>query len=93
LWEILGEFSSQNCFLQLNERRVFGKQEKMARWDSDDDFSPRGPTFCEILLAIILPPIGVFLKYGCAVEFWLCVLLTLIGYLPGILYAIYVLVQ
>ncbi len=68
LWEILGEFSSQNCFCNLNERRVFGKQEKMARWDSDDDFSPRGPTFCEILLAIILPPIGVFLKYGCAVS-------------------------
>jgi hypothetical protein len=28
LWEILGEFSSQKFFLQLNERRVFGNQRK-----------------------------------------------------------------
>jgi uncharacterized membrane protein YqaE (UPF0057 family) len=27
------------------------------------------------------------------VEFWLCLLLTIIGYIPGIIYAIYVLVR
>ncbi|CAL9147894.1 unnamed protein product, partial [Musa hybrid cultivar] len=43
----------------------------------------------EILLAIILPPLGVFLKFGCKVEFWICLLLTLFGYLPGIIYAVY----
>lgn len=63
----LESFHPRIFFLQLNERRVFGNQEKMSRWDSDD-FSPRGPTFCEVLLAIILPPLGVFLKYGCAVS-------------------------
>ncbi|CAL9073813.1 unnamed protein product [Musa textilis] len=43
----------------------------------------------EILLAIILPPLGVFLKFGCKLEFWICLLLTLFGYLPGIIYAVY----
>ncbi|XP_058083555.1 hydrophobic protein LTI6B-like [Magnolia sinica] len=43
----------------------------------------------DILLAIILPPLGVFLKFGCKVEFWLCLLLTLLGWLPGIIYAVY----
>ncbi|KAK1281268.1 Hydrophobic protein LTI6B [Acorus gramineus] len=71
----------------------------------------------DILLAIILPPLGVFLKFGChvytnlipyvcmyvlicfsvsiktviilQVEFWICLVLTLCGYLPGIIYAIY----
>ncbi|KAH6804240.1 Low temperature and salt responsive protein family [Perilla frutescens var. hirtella] len=43
----------------------------------------------DILLAIILPPLGVFLKFGCGVEFWICLLLTLFGYIPGIIYAIY----
>ncbi|CAO2203268.1 unnamed protein product, partial [Urochloa humidicola] len=43
----------------------------------------------DILIAIILPPLGVFLKFGCKVEFWLCLLLTFLGYLPGIIYAIY----
>ncbi|XP_038993881.1 hydrophobic protein RCI2B-like [Hibiscus syriacus] len=46
-------------------------------------------TCIDILLAIILPPLGVFLKFGCQVEFWLCLVLTLFGYIPGIIYAIY----
>ncbi|XP_022719089.1 hydrophobic protein RCI2B [Durio zibethinus] len=46
-------------------------------------------TCIDILLAIILPPLGVFLKYGCKVEFWICLVLTLLGYLPGIIYAVY----
>ncbi|XP_023639589.1 uncharacterized protein LOC111830941 [Capsella rubella] len=49
-------------------------------------------TFLEIILAILLPPVGVFLRYGCGVEFWICLLLTILGYIPGIIYAIYVLV-
>ncbi|KAE8647966.1 uncharacterized protein LOC101203086 [Cucumis sativus] len=49
-------------------------------------------TFVEIILAILLPPLGVFLRYGCGVEFWICLLLTILGYIPGIIYAIYVLV-
>ncbi|CAM6116129.1 unnamed protein product [Calypogeia fissa] len=49
-------------------------------------------TFCDVILAILLPPLGVFFKYGCALEFWICVLLTILGYLPGILYALYVIV-
>ncbi|BBM97636.1 hypothetical protein MPTK1_1g07180 [Marchantia polymorpha subsp. ruderalis] len=49
-------------------------------------------SFIDVLLAIILPPLGVFLAFGCAVEFWICLLLTILGYVPGIIYAIYVLV-
>ncbi|XP_030931977.1 UPF0057 membrane protein At4g30660-like [Quercus robur] len=49
--------------------------------------------FCEILIAILLPPLGVCLRHGCcSVEFWLCVLLTILGYIPGIIYALYVIV-
>ncbi|TKY52360.1 Hydrophobic protein LTI6B [Spatholobus suberectus] len=46
-------------------------------------------TCIDILLAIILPPLGVFLKYGCKVEFWICLALTILGYIPGIIYAVY----
>ncbi|BAF16420.1 low temperature-induced protein lt101.2 [Oryza sativa Japonica Group] len=49
-------------------------------------------TFLEILLAILLPPLGVFLRYGIGMEFWIALLLTILGYLPGIIYAVYVLV-
>ncbi|ONI03135.1 hypothetical protein PRUPE_6G241100, partial [Prunus persica] len=43
-----------------------------------------------ILLAIILPPLGVLLRYGCKVQFWFPLLLTLLGYIPRIIFAIYV---
>ncbi|KAH7661129.1 Proteolipid membrane potential modulator protein [Dioscorea alata] len=47
-------------------------------------------TFLEVILAILLPPMRVFLRYGCG--FWIDLLLTLLGYIPGIIYAIYSLV-
>ncbi|KAH9608523.1 hypothetical protein KSS87_015033, partial [Heliosperma pusillum] len=46
-------------------------------------------TCIDILLAIILPPLGVFLKFGCKIEFWICLLLTFLGYLPGIIYMLF----
>ncbi|KAI5077149.1 hypothetical protein GOP47_0006973 [Adiantum capillus-veneris] len=45
----------------------------------------------EVLLAIILPPVGVFLRFGCRIEFWICLFFTVLGYLPGVIYALYVL--
>ncbi|KAI4963000.1 hypothetical protein ZWY2020_020540 [Hordeum vulgare] len=45
----------------------------------------------EIMCAILLPPLGVCLRHGCcSMEFWISVLLTILGYLPGVLYAAYV---
>ncbi|XP_076950988.1 hydrophobic protein OSR8-like isoform X2 [Bidens hawaiensis] len=44
----------------------------------------------EILFALLFPPLGVCLRYGCCtVEFLICLLLTLLGFLPGIIYALY----
>nr|AFP99877.1 plasma membrane protein Am244 [Avicennia marina]AGI62243.1 plasma membrane protein [Avicennia marina] len=46
-------------------------------------------TCIDIVVAILLPPLGVFLKYGCKGEFWICLLLTILGYIPGIIYAVW----
>ena len=43
-----------------------------------------------ILLAILLPPVGVFLQVGFGAQFWINVVLTLLGYIPGIIHAIYI---
>ncbi|XP_057500793.1 hydrophobic protein RCI2A-like [Actinidia eriantha] len=49
--------------------------------------------FLEILIAILLPPLGVFFRHGCcSCEFFICLILTLFGYVPGIVYAIYAIV-
>ena len=40
-----------------------------------------------IIIAILLPPLGVFLQVGLGKHFWLNILLTIIGYIPGIVHA------
>lgn len=44
----------------------------------------------KIILAIILPPLGVFMEVGLTGQFWLNVLLTLLGFIPGVIHAFYV---
>lgn len=44
----------------------------------------------KILLAVILPPLGVFLEVGLGKHFWINLILTLLGYLPGIVHAVYI---
>ncbi|MCK9172839.1 MAG: YqaE/Pmp3 family membrane protein [Desulfuromonas sp.] len=46
-----------------------------------------------ILLAIVLPPLGVFLQVGIGLHFWLNLLLTLLGYVPGIIHAVWVILK
>lgn len=43
-----------------------------------------------IILSVIIPPLGVFLKVGIGGHFWLNILLTLLGYIPGLVHAIWV---
>lgn len=46
-----------------------------------------------IVLAVILPPAGVFLTVGFGAQFWINILLTLLGYIPGIVHAIWVIAR
>lgn len=46
-----------------------------------------------IILAILLPPLGVFLQVGLGGHFWLNILLTLFGYIPGIVHAIWIIAR
>lgn len=43
-----------------------------------------------ILLSILLPPVGVFLQVGIGLQFWINIVLTLLGYIPGIVHAVYI---
>jgi len=47
----------------------------------------------KILFAILLPPLGVFLEVGIGKQFFLNILLTLLGYLPGIIHAVYIIAK
>lgn len=43
-----------------------------------------------ILLSILLPPLGVLLEVGLTKHFWINLVLTLLGYIPGLVHAIYI---
>lgn len=46
-----------------------------------------------IIIAILLPPLGVFLQVGIGKHFWINILLTLLGYIPGIVHAVYIIAK
>jgi len=43
-----------------------------------------------IILSVLLPPLGVFLQVGIGLQFWINILLTLLGYFPGVIHAVYI---
>lgn len=43
-----------------------------------------------IILAVVFPPLGVFLQVGLSGQFFLNILLTLLGYIPGIIHAVWI---
>lgn len=45
-----------------------------------------------LILAIVFPPLGVFLQVGLGGQFWLNVILTILGYIPGIIHAVYIII-
>lgn len=47
----------------------------------------------KIIISIILPPLGVFMQVGIGKHFWLNILLTLCGYIPGIIHAVWVIAK
>lgn len=46
-----------------------------------------------IILSVIIPPLGVFLKVGLGLQFWVNIVLTLLGYIPGLVHAIWIIAQ
>ncbi|HJO36685.1 MAG: YqaE/Pmp3 family membrane protein [Pseudomonadota bacterium] len=47
----------------------------------------------KLIFAILLPPLGVFLEVGIKPQFWINILLTLLGYIPGIVHAVWIIAR
>ncbi|RKP14071.1 plasma membrane proteolipid 3 [Piptocephalis cylindrospora] len=48
---------------------------------------------CKIICAVILPPIGVLMERGCGADLCINILLTILGYIPGIIHALYIILK
>lgn len=46
--------------------------------------------FLKIIIAVLLPPLGIALEVGISRHFWINVILTLLGYIPGLIHAVYI---
>jgi uncharacterized membrane protein YqaE (UPF0057 family) len=46
-----------------------------------------------LVCAIFLPPLGVFLQVVISPQFWINILLTLLGYIPGIVHAVWIIAR
>ena len=46
-----------------------------------------------IILAILLPPVAVLLTTGLSLQFLLNIVLTILGYVPGLVHAIWIIAR
>lgn len=62
----------------------------MAHSDNVTGGGLTGGDILRLILAVLLPPLGVFTQVGFGLHFWLNILLTLLGYIPGIIHAVWI---
>lgn len=75
------EFSQMSTLKKIKTLKRLKKENK-----SDD--TAQIELLLLVLLAILLPPVAVYLKRGVTTPFWLSILFTLLFWLPGIIYAL-----
>ncbi len=46
-----------------------------------------------VFLSVLIPPLGVFMEVGLSKQFWLNILLTLLGYFPGVIHAVFIIAK
>jgi uncharacterized membrane protein YqaE (UPF0057 family) len=46
-----------------------------------------------LLLSIFIPPVGVLIKEGLGIQFLINLILTFLGYIPGIVHALYIILK
>ncbi len=45
-----------------------------------------------IILSILLPPLAAFLVVGLTTQFWINLILTLLGWVPGLVHALWLVI-
>ncbi|GGE49105.1 proteolipid membrane potential modulator [Marinicauda pacifica] len=52
-----------------------------------------GGDILRIIVAVLLPPLGVLLQVGLTMHFFINIVLTLLGYIPGIIHAVWIIAR
>lgn len=46
-----------------------------------------------IIIALFIPPLGVFLQEGLGKHFWINLILTFLLFIPGVIHALYIIIS
>jgi len=67
----------------------------MARGEGSGDGKGEGDCgdLCLLILAFFLPPVAVLMKAGCGADFLINILLTILGIIPGMIHAFWVVLK
>lgn len=49
-------------------------------------------TIVLIILSVLLPPLAAFMVVGLSTQFWINLILTLLGWIPGLVHAIWLVI-
>ncbi len=89
--EAMAEFKSLSKQDRKARIKEVKKEIKHFKAEKKNSAAPSTNTLLLVILAILLPPLAVYLHQGeINNKFWISLLLTILGFLPGIIYALIV---
>jgi len=77
--------------LTIKERFIAKRLEKLLK--KNHTLNPAEDEVLLVILAILLPPLAVYLLEGVTTNFWIDVILSLFFWLPGIIFALYLILR
>lgn len=90
----VGSFSSLSKKEKKERLKEVKKAVKQHKAAAKAGKAPSTNTLLLVILAILLPPLAVYLHQGeINSKFWIALILTLLFFLPGIIYALYVILS
>lgn len=86
----VAQFEFPPAEYESNRQRKKDLKDAFKRYDdlNQPAAASEGSFVLYIILAILIPPLAVGLLYGISTEFWISLVLTLLFWLPGAIYAV-----
>lgn len=78
--------------LSLKERFLYKRISKIKK-RNNRFISPPEDEVLLVILAILLPPLAVYMLEGLTDYFWIDLILTILGWLPGVIFALYLILR
>ena len=79
--------------LTIKERFLKKKLSKILKRNNHFISPPEDDEVLLVILAILLPPLAVYMLEGLTDYFWIDLILTILGWVPGVIFALYLILR